>query len=88
MSEEKQPDNHKPFSDMAERIIGNQAHGFGGAVVIVPPGEGRRIEILILDPRQDAAMFWGNIQAVASLEIADLEERARSAASPYGGQRR
>ena len=71
----------KLFSNMAERIThmsGSPASaGFGGAVVIVPPSPGEPIEILMLDPHADLAMFWGTIRTKIDIALAGAEADKR-----------
>lgn len=85
MSDERDdaaPDRSAPFRAMAERIALNRAEGFGGAVVIVP-AEGDPMEILFLDPKQDLAMFWSNIQTRCQIAISEIETLQRQNAA-YG----
>jgi hypothetical protein len=82
--ERKPPDHHKPFEDMARRVVDNMSHGFGGAFVIVPPADGTPIDALILDSRQDPVMFWANIKTIAEITIAELDEKQRQ---QFGGRR-
>lgn len=64
------------FSAMAERITHNANQSFGGAVVIVPPS-GDPIEILMLDPHSDIAMFWGTIRSKIDILLATAEAEKR-----------
>lgn len=75
-----------PFSDMATRIGHNAGSEFGGAVVIVPPGDGPVIEMLLLnkvDDRTEAA-FWSLLKARTDMVLADIQDRERQAASGFG----
>ena len=69
------------FSNMSERIkhmsASPAAGGFGGAVVIVPPGSADPIEILMLDPHADLAMFWGTIRTKIDIALANAEAEKR-----------
>lgn len=77
-----------PFTDMAARIELNAEQGFGGAFVIVPPGEEPKPKImLMLDNAENPAMFWASLQTVAALALDDLK-REEEAAGAYGGFRR
>jgi hypothetical protein len=65
------------FTAMAERITQNAAQPFGGAVVIVPPGTGSAIEMLMLDPNSDLAMFWSTIRTKIDILLASAEAEKR-----------
>ena len=79
--ENRDSDPAKRFSAMAERIehMGTRPAlaGFGGAVVIVPPSPGEPIEILMLDPHADLAMFWGTIRTKIDIALANAEADKR-----------
>ena len=74
-------DPAKLFSNMADRIehmtSSPATAGFGGAVVIVPPGGADPIEILMLDPHADLAMFWTTISTKISIQLANTEAEKR-----------
>lgn len=57
----------QPFVDMAKRLARNQDAEFGGAMVLVPPGGGDPISLLIVDPAQDLGHFLS--AAMTKLEI-------------------
>jgi hypothetical protein len=69
------------FSAMADRIKHMEASptagGFGGAVVIVPPSGGEPIEILMLDPHADLAMFWSTIMTKIQMQLGMAEAEKR-----------
>ncbi len=67
----------KRFADMAIRIAHNASQSFGGAVVIVPPAGAEPIEILMLDPHADLAMFWGTIRTKIDIALANAEAEKR-----------
>jgi len=73
-----------PFRAMAERIAKNDAAEFGGAALIVPPGGGEPIAILMIDPKQDVASFWGAIQGKVAIAVAEMQERQQN---PFGMRR-
>jgi hypothetical protein len=78
--EPRSADPAKRFAEMAARIEHMNASpalaGFGGAVVIVPPS-GDPIEILMLDPHSDIAMFWGTIRSKIDILLATAEAEKR-----------
>jgi hypothetical protein len=63
------------FRMMASRIERNADEEFGGAVLIVPPSGAAAIEILLIDPRRDAASFWGAVQGKVAVAVAELQEQ-------------
>ena len=60
------------FRAMAERIERNPEAEFGGALLIVPPGEQGQVSVpiehLAISTRPDIAAFWGT--AAAKIEVA------------------
>jgi hypothetical protein len=83
--EGRQNDQAKSFTAMAERIEQNATQPFGGAVVIVPPGTGQAIEMLMLDPNSDLAMFWSTIRTKIDILLASAEAEKRRQAG-FGGR--
>lgn len=82
LAEEKKPS--ASFRQMADRIDHNQDGSFGGAVVIVPPGDGEPINLLMLDPSQDIVSFWMTLQTKVQATIATLDESARRQNTQFG----
>ena len=75
--EGRNPDPASYFDSMAKRITKNADQPFGGAVVIVPPGTNQPIEILMLDPNSDMALFWGTIRTKIDIALANAEAEKR-----------
>lgn len=68
--------NAASFHKMGERITHNaEVSQFGGAAVIIPPGGGEPIEVLILDSQGDVAQFWGTIQTRIQLVLQQLQDQ-------------
>jgi hypothetical protein len=65
------------FTAMAKRIEQNADQPFGGAVVIVPPSGASPIEMLMLDPASDLAMFWATIKTKIEILLATAEAEKR-----------
>jgi hypothetical protein len=65
-----------PFMNMAVRIDQN-IKSFAGSAVIVPPS-GDPIEVLILNPSPNPAMFWSSIKTLIEMEIEKLADRERN----------
>lgn len=78
-----------PFTEMAARIELNAAEGFGGAFVIVPPGEdGKPHVLLMLDNASDPAVFWATLQTRSQMALQALQEAEDRGAGAFGGMRR
>jgi hypothetical protein len=67
---------------MAERCDTNAGEGFGGVMVIIPP-TGNPVEVLVLDPKQNAAQFWGIVQTQSTISLKEIEDAERVAGA-YG----
>ncbi len=74
------------FRAMADSIDNNEGKPFGGAVVIIPPGGGDAIEMLVLDSREDALQFYTNIKTMAELAYNELLQKEQQK-RVYGGMR-
>jgi hypothetical protein len=68
-------DNSLPFQVMTQRIIHNADAKFGGACVLVPPGGGKALELLMLDAAEDEGQFWGTILTRIQNAIQDADQR-------------
>lgn len=79
-------DRSDRFRAMADSIDLNAAKPFGGAVVIIPPGDGPPIEILTLDSREDGLQFYTNIKTLADIEYNNLLKREQEK-RVFGGLR-
>jgi site-specific DNA-adenine methylase len=66
----------EPFTAMAEKIERNPE--FGGAVVIVPPGNELPMQWLIVDADSDILRFWVKLKTDIDAVIARLDEVARN----------
>lgn len=73
-----------PFTTMAAKIALNAENGFGGAFVVVPPGEDAKpLTLLMLDDGANEAMFWANVQTMASMALQDIQARESAAARGF-----
>ena len=69
------------FRKMADRIEKNSEESFGGCIMIFPPGENvEPVEILKLDTKPDASVFWGEVRSKADIAVAELADKARGMA--------
>ncbi len=64
-----------PFTKMAERIVHNEDAKFGGACVLVPPGGGKAVELLVLDAAEDEGQFWATIMTRIQMAITENDAR-------------
>ena len=69
--------NDEQFTRMADRIKHNADATFGGACVIVPPGDGKPIELLLLDATGDEAQFYATIMTRLQMAVSEIEARKR-----------
>jgi hypothetical protein len=82
-------DLSQPFTDMAARINLNAEQGFGGAFVIVPPGDEPKPRVmLMLDNSENPAMFWSNLQTTAQIALQELQNEEQQQAGGFMGMRR
>lgn len=78
MNDQKLPTDADRFHKMGDRISHNVGVAqFGGAAVIIPPGGGEPIEVLILDSQGDVAQFWGTIKGRIAMVLQSLEDQAK-----------
>jgi hypothetical protein len=63
---------------MAARIDKNDPADFAGAMLLVPPEGGEPIELLLVNPARNLAMFWSTVSAMVQVAAREFEERARS----------
>jgi hypothetical protein len=68
-------DNSLPFQVMTQRIIHNADAKFGGACVLVPPGGGKALELLMLDAAEDEGQFWATILTRIQTAIHDSDQK-------------
>ena len=80
-----------PAEQAAERLDAmskacslNKGDTFSGAIVIIPPGDGQPVELLLLDNLQNPALFWGTVKSYVDAAIADLEEQERQGGGARG----
>ena len=68
-------DTSDAFTKMAERIQHNADAHFGGACVLVPPGGGKALELLMLDAAEDEGQFWATILTRIQTAIHDSDQK-------------
>lgn len=66
------------FREMADKVDKNSTEPFGGALVIVPPGDNPAIEMLILDSRQDVLHFWTQVKTVVDVAQNEYLTKAKN----------
>ena len=70
-----------PFNLMAARIVHNADAHFGGACVLVPPGGGKALELLMLDAAEDEGQFWATILTRIQNAIHEADQKKMQARS-------
>lgn len=74
--------NSEPFIKMAAAITLNKDEvKFGGACVLVPPGGGKALELLMLDAAEDEGQFWATILTRIQTAIHDSDQKKMQARS-------
>lgn len=66
------------FDQMAAQIRLNRDAKFGGAFLMVPPGDGEPFSSLMLN-QDEPSIFWASIQTLAGIAMAGLERVQRQA---------
>lgn len=62
---------------MAKRVRDNDPNEIAGVIVIIPPASddgrsGETVELLLIDPKRDAANFWSTVKAKAEIGEAEF----------------
>lgn len=66
------------FSQMAEQILLNKDAKFGGAFVLMPPGDAEPVVQLMLGV-DEPSIFWASLQTLANMGVAALDSAQRAA---------
>jgi hypothetical protein len=64
------------FEQMAAQIRLNKDATFGGAFLVIPPGEGEPFSSLMLN-QDEPSIFWGAVKTLAEVAMGALERAAR-----------
>lgn len=59
------------FEDMARQIRLNRDAKFGGAFLVIPPGEAEPFSSLMLN-QDEAAIFWGAVKSLGEVALGAL----------------
>jgi hypothetical protein len=83
-SEQRDPIEERAllFEDMAKQIRLNKDYKFGGAFLLVPPGEGEPFSSLMLR-QEEAPIFWSTIKTLVQV----AEETMGRPQAGFGGRR-
>lgn len=67
------------FRAMADRLGDNASHPFGGAYVIIPPGDSEAMQVFVIDAQHNPAQFFMLLEAKIkfALEQIEIEERRK-----------
>lgn len=66
------------FRSMADRIDRNKPEEFSGALLVVPPGADKPIEILLINPAQDLAAFWATVSSTIQVAAAEFQQKMQN----------
>lgn len=64
------------FEDMARQIRLNKDAKFGGAFLVIPPGDGDPFSSLMLN-QEEQAIFWSSIKTLADIALAAVDRSNR-----------
>lgn len=82
MSDDERPDpveqRAKLFEEVAARIRLNRDAKFGGAFLVIPPGDGEPFSLLLLN-QEEAPIFWGALKGLVQVAEMLLEKAQRQA---------
>lgn len=77
--------NSDPFKAMAAAIDHNAESRFGGAFVIIPPGEGALpLKALLLDSQEDPRTFFMVLEAEVKMRIEQIDQQERARMGGFG----
>ncbi len=83
MTEEEQSPEHKAaearallFEAMAVQIRLNRDAKFGGAFLVIPPGDAEPFSSLMLN-QDEPAIFWGAVKSLGEVALGALDATAR-----------
>jgi hypothetical protein len=62
------------FEEMAKQIRLNDGAKFGGAFLVVPPGDGEPFSSLMLN-QEEPSIFWGAVKTLAEVAMQALDPR-------------
>ena len=81
-------DRSIPFSEMADRIAKIDPFEFGGAVVVLPPGENAvPIAFVTTDPHPDLMQFWSTVKARVEVRATEMVQQAAAQLDPWAQRR-
>ncbi len=80
MTDDTQPDpaeeRAKLFDQMAAQIRLNKDAKFGGAFLMIPPGDGEPFSSLMLN-QEEPSIFWAAVKTLADVALGALEKAQR-----------
>ena len=80
MTDDQQPDpveeRAKLFDSMAAQLRLNRQAKFGGAFLMVPPGDGEPFSSLMLN-QEEATIFWAAVKTLADVALNALDRQQR-----------
>lgn len=74
-----------PFQRMADRILHNKDEAFGGAFVVVAPGEEPIvIQSLFLNDGATPGMFWAALKTIVEQQLIQVDAQERQLQAGFG----
>lgn len=74
-----------PFQRMSDRILHNKDESFGGAFVVVAPGEAPIvIQSLFLNDGATPGMFWAALKTIVEQQLMQVDAQERQLQAGFG----
>jgi len=77
MSDDKPPEPYEVraqlFEQMAAKIRLNKDSKFGGAFLVIPPGDGEPFSAIFLE-QEEQPIFWGAVKSLSEVAMATLDK--------------
>lgn len=65
------------FENMARQIRLNKDARFGGAFVLIAPGDGVEPIMSLMLNQEEPAIFWSSLQTIANMAVQALDNKPR-----------
>ncbi len=77
------PNHSQSFSKMASDVDRNKDTLFGGAAVLVPPGDDEPISLLVLN-QANPVIFWASMKTLVEQKLVQLDAAERQGLGGFG----
>ena len=71
------------FREMAERLEANTGDTFGGAFLVVPPGDSVPVDGVFITTSPNPAVFWSSVGGQVSLAIEGMSDQGKQNRGGY-----